>query len=250
MNAAPRGEPVFLQYGNYTHADGEIELSIDKAAELTDYGEPFKDRHTWTIRGQVQAATPALVADACAALEAGYSTWFRDATLWISVGLPLHRLPNAGSLTGVRVVKPPHYPVGNGAQGTTFRDYAIVLDAEYPIGDPTGLYLSFTETINSRGGGPVFGMVAVVNADAQKQLLYQKSPAFASQSGSAVGYLDYPPVPPPVWPGDLLEEPVVSYGNATGLANGRYTRFPVSWSYSFGSANRLLGYPNQIPPRV
>jgi hypothetical protein len=241
---------MYLTYGSgYVHSDGEVELSIDKATEFTDWGEPFRVRHTWTIKGQVQAATPALVANYCRLLELGYSVWYRDAVLWISAGVPAHSLPNSGSLTGVRVVKPPHYPVGQGAEGTTFRNYVIVLEAEYPLGDPSTLYVSFQETVSMRGGGPVFGFVPVVNGDPQKQLLYSRTPGYATQQGQAVGWLTYPPIPPPIWPGDLIEEPVITPGNAQELRNGTYFRFPVSWAYSFGSAARLAGVPNQIPPR-
>ncbi len=180
-----------------------------------------------------------------AQLQAAYSVWYRDFALRDGT-TTLFSLPSAGSLTGVKVVKPPSFPSNTGAALTTFADYEIVLTADYPAGAGQGALRSFSETLAFSGGGPRATVVECANAPPQPQILNLYTAYRATQVGQAVGVFAYPPVPAPLFPGALEVAGSPTYGSPK-YRNGAYTDWPVSWSYSFVSATPLAGYPNRWP---
>jgi hypothetical protein len=240
-----------LRYGNFWHDPGEVELSINRQTAFSQTGIPFEEEITWTIRGQLIGDTTAEVLTAIRRLEAAYSRSFFPAALVDATGRVCHALQNAGSISGVRVVQPPSFPTGSGAELTTFRNYTIVLSATYPLivqGNGGFIYRSFRETLRTWGGLPDRRMITTVNSLPVPYVSAKRTPFRATQSGTAVGYLGYPPVPPPIFGFALLDgpdHPVESSGPTT--QNGRFTDFGVSWSYSFVSATPLVGRPNAAP---
>ena len=246
-----------LIYGSYQHDDGEAAVSINRQAKETEAGIPYALTHTWQIQGQLQGTSTTEVRDKILALERAYAVWNRDLRLVASDGTVLHALPVAGSISGVRVIQPPSFPDGTGAQYTTYRDYTIVVQAEYPYGpalfDPgsSGGYLlkRFSETVSFSGGGPKRTVIETINTPPIEQLVASHTAYRASQSGIAIGYLGYPPVnviAPPLWPRYLAEAPKISRKSAV-VQNGVPTDFEVSWSYEFLSPVPLFGGPNQFP---
>lgn len=179
------------------------------------------------------------------AMESAYSVWYRDLGLYDGSTV-LMSLPNRGSLTGVKIVRPPAIPRGEGAQLTTFLDYTITATADYPAGSGTGLLRSFSETLAFSGGGPRRAVLECVNVPPQEQVLTAYTAYRATQTGQAVGMFAYPPVPAPLFPGKLEVALQPAFGSPK-LRNGVYTDFPVSWSYSFVSATPLVGFPNRWP---
>lgn len=241
---------VQLRYGNYYHADGEVSVSIAKSVETTDAGIPFRTTHTWNIAGRIIGETIAEVVQRMGLLERAYGTWFRTAQLISSAGIVCHELPNAGSITGVKVIQPPSYPDGSGAQLSTYRDYVITLSADYPaIGYGVPLIKSWVETITFTGGRPVRGLVETVNGPSVPFVIKRQRPYRATQVGSAVGAFGYPPYGAMLWDESLLEgeDPESKSLGAPRTENGRLVDWPVSWSYRFGSVAPLNGLPNVLP---
>lgn len=240
-----------IRYGNFLSADGECSLSIAKQALEAENGVPYAIRHTWTVSGQVQADTPQQVAVAYLAREAAFSRWFLEAALVDDAGNVYHRLPNAGSTTGVRVTQPVHYPAGEGAEGTTYRNYRVVLEAEYPFGPAAGgggagMLKSFTETITFRGGEPRRVLLELAYGVPQVHVLAAQTAYYATQSGSAVGYLAYPPIPAPVFGVvGLLSKEITHV--APRSQNGLFVDWTTTWTYQFGSPLPLRGFPNTWP---
>lgn len=235
-----------LRYGSYSTPDSECTVVIDKEAVTNDAGQPYALRHTWNIEGQLQAAdTPNLVA-AINALEFAFAPWFFNLALTDSSGNILHALPSTGSLTGVRITKPPHYPKGDGAQLSTFRDFAITATADYPYIGAINPLKAFTETLRFSGGGPRATCVECVNALPQPQILALYTAFRATQVGSAVGMFGYPQVPAPIFPGALEEAGEPAY-TSPRLQYGTYVDFGVSWSYRYVSPVPLIGLPSQWP---
>lgn len=233
---------MFLRYWSRVSADGECALSITKQAMLTPAGRRYGERHTWVIDGQLQADTPVLIAVAVRNLEATFARDYGDAELLISAGVAMHRLPNAGSTTGVRVVQPPHYPQGTGAEGTTFRNYRVVLEAEYLTDTPPQMKV-FSERLSQDGGLPLYADVVLTEGLPRTHLLATHTPYRYVQSGQAVGFLAYPPVPPPVFGrGPQLRGQRVEYGSPIPQ-NGGFTDWAVSWAYEFSSPVPLTGLP-------
>jgi len=237
---------VIIQYGSYFTADHECTVIIDKEAVMNAAGQPYALRHTWSIEGMLNAADTAAVVVAMQALERAFAPWFFDLYLLDSSGNICHAMPSRGSLTGVKIIKPPHYPKGDGAELSTFRNYAITATADYPYGGGVNPLKAFTETLAFRGGGPRQTVVECVDVEPQPQLLNLFTAFRAVQTGSAIGMFGYPPIPPPIFPGALEEagEPVFT---SPSLMYGTYVDFGVSWSYRFSSPTPLVGLPNQWP---
>lgn len=237
---------MILQYGTFLSADSECTVVIDREAITNNAGQPYALRHTWNIEGQIQAAdTPSVVA-AMGALERAFAVWGFNLALLDSNGNVCHALPSVGSLTGVRITKPPSYPKGDGAQLSTFRDFTITATADYPYIGAINPLKNFTETLRFSGGGPRVTCVECVNIDPQPQVLTLLTAYRATQIGSAIGMFGYPPIPAPIFPGALEEagEPAFT---APRLQYGTYVDFGVSWSYRFISPSPLIGLPNQWP---
>lgn len=241
---------MYLKYGSYQHADAEVTFTIGRDALENEAGQHYGDRHTWNIEGCLQAADTAAVVTAFRALEAAYSQWYRDLVFYDDSGAATHTLLNSGSTTGVKIIRPPSYTRGDGAELSTYRNYIITATADYPAGTGANLLRSFTETLAFGGGGPERAVVECVNVPPQEQVLKLYTTYRASQRGSAVGMYSYPAIPAPLFPG---KERVRSnppgdpqYGSPK-LRNGIYVDWPVSWSYEFISATPLVGFPNRWP---
>ncbi len=237
---------VFLRYGTYTSAANECTVAIDREAVTNDAGQPYALRHTWNIEGQLQAADTASVVLLILALERAFSFWGLDMALVDSNNNVLHSLYSRGSLTGVRITKPPSFPKGDGAQLSTFRDYVITATAEYPYIGAINPLKAFTETLHFSGGGPRATCVECTNIEAQPQILSLYTAYRANQAGSAIGMFGYPAIPGPIFPG-ALEEAVTPSFTAPRLQYGNYVDFGVSWAYKFVSPYPLVGLPNQWP---
>lgn len=238
---------MYLAYGNYRHADNEAEYTISTSPVETDDGDLYASVTTWQISGQIHADTTAQLVTALRTLEAAYSTWDRDLVFYDDNGNVCHALRSAGSSSGVRVIGF-GYPNGTGAQLSTFRDYTITVQAEYPVGATP--YRSFRETLSFQGGGPERAVLEIVNGPPQEQILKSQTAFRAVQSGSAVGLYGYPPVPPPLFPGKERVQSVPPGNPQFGsprVRQGRATDFPVSWSYEFWSATPMAGFPNRRP---
>jgi hypothetical protein len=239
---------VFITYRGYSSASGECALTETAQALETEFGVEYALRRRWVIDGQVQADSPGATVARLMALANAFSVWGFDITLRGDDGTLVKTLTTGDSLTGVKIVQPPGWPTGGGAQLTTFADYQVVAEADYPLGSNGATYRSFSETVTFSGGGPRRVLVECVNSPPQWQTLYAQTIFRATQSGQAVGLYGYPPVPPPLWPVALLESPRLSKGTPRRMAN-LLMEFPVSWSYEFGSPFQLSGGPNPVPPR-
>lgn len=236
-----------LRFGNYWHGVGEVSVSIARQTIESAMGVPYEIAHTWGVQGRLVGDSTAEIVSQILALERAYATGFKDAALVDNNGLVCHALLNAGSTTGVRVVQPPSYPTGTGAELVTYRDYTLTLTATYPVvGRP--LYRAFAESVRLWGGLPNRKMVDVLNGPAVPYVSGKRTAYYASQSGSAVGYYGWPPIPGPLFGSLLLDGPnhPVSF-DTPQFREGRATDWPVSWSYQFSSPTPLIGRPNVVP---
>jgi len=233
-----------LRYGAYTHDENEATVSIQRSAQESGGGRYISVRHDWTVTGQLQADTQAELRTKVARLEAAYAVWNRDLILTGDNNLVLHALYNAGSTTGVRVLQPPSYPVGEGAQYSTFRDYTIAVSAEYPVG--SGFVLrDFQESIRRSGGHRRIVALECAVGPPDIQEVCQITAYRVVQSGSATAFRGKPNPQPPYWPQWLENADVAEI--APQFANGELTGAGVSWTYTFVSNVPLLGAPATFP---
>jgi hypothetical protein len=243
---------MYIQYGNYQHAIGEGALSVSQQAEY-ESGIATAVRVRFEVQGRIQIAdqgsvlaNQAAMTAALDPLEGAYLQNGLDFGLYQDDGTPTqHVLLNAATLGGTRVVTPVSYPVGRGAEYSTFRNYVVAVEGLIP-----NFYASIVEwkeTLTFSGGGPEFIFLQTLNGPPQKQVLYQQTTYKASQQGAAVGNLAYPLPADPLWPyaihpnRTVIDRSSPERVGATGIA---FRHYRTSWSYSFEDVAPLIGDPN------
>lgn len=146
------------------------------------------------------------------------------------------------SITGVRCVEGPTFKDTYGPQFATLRSYQFRFEAEYTIAGAAS-YISFTEALSFRGGLPQFAMRLALDAPPQRQMVWPATPYVVEQSGSAEGYLAYPPMPSPKFPFALKEAGDTRYLDPTRKGPNGWEGWPISWRYNFEWASPLVGFP-------
>lgn len=237
---------MFLQYGNYVHATNEAEVTISRLPTYNDGGLLQGYLETWRIRGILQAADQTALSIAINQLNAAYAVQDRNLGLFFDSGAATsHVLLSAQSIGGVRVIDGPNYPVGTGAEYSTFRSYEIAVEAEFRNAQ-RGL-LAWTESLSFSGGGPRFVMQQPLDGLPVRQRVAESTPYLVQQSGSAVGNLTYPIPSAPLFPADEhVDQRRIDRGQPRRHGSS-YSEWPISWSYSFEAAAPLLGLPRTWP---
>lgn len=229
---------MYLRYGGYTHQLDEAAVQISKSRQFNKEGYISGYNETWRISGKIVGIDAADLTSKLAALENAYAITNQDIYLLTDAGgSTAHYLRNADTVSGIKPISI-SYPVGNGAEYTTFRTYEIVVEARFDAEEGNGNKnntVSYSQQISIQGtGGPQFVVKTPRYGPPIYQMVSRKSPIHISQSGSAVGLRYYPEPTPPIYPQLLLPE---SY-NITRTSPKNDTRegvrdFPINWSYNF-----------------
>jgi hypothetical protein len=233
---------VYLRWGNYTHAQNECSVVISRTVQRGSDGQPLTLIERWDVQGQIHADSQALLTAAIKSLEAVYETGGKDLSLLTdSNGTTAHRLTSADSINGTQVIQQPSYPVGRGAEYTTFRNYTLAVEASYAINDDP--ILEFQEAVSISGtGGPRWGYLLPISGAPIAQQFTTASIVTAQQSGFAVGDGVYVSPPSPIWPNfEILETRSISREFPRKGSRERVTR----WSYTFNAPSAIWGIPNE-----
>ena len=242
---------MYLKYGSYTHALDEAEVAIVEDVERDQDEAPLRSVIRWSIRGLLQAADTDALITAMRALEAAYASDGSDIYILKDDQTTVcHSILSRETDGGVKIVRRPSYPIGRGAELSTYRSYEITIEAVKAFTSRLGAVLSYVEQLTISGGGPRYSILELRNGAPQVQLVSQQTAYTATQSGQAVGYNDWPDIPPPYWGAPIFDQPNSSYSRSLPklMGSGRNRRFreyPISWSYRFQSASPLSGSPNR-----
>ncbi|MFI4875948.1 MAG: hypothetical protein ACIALR_11440 [Blastopirellula sp. JB062] len=239
---------MYLQFGTYTHPIGEPSLTISRRPVLSEGGIPVSQIATWQIQGLITGDGQTDIDAKVAALIAAYRQTGVDAALLLSDGATpsQHVLRDADSIGGVRVVGGPSFPDGKGAEYATKRAFSITLEAELPVGDPAASLLSFRETLSQWGGGRRIAWTETKLGPPRPQMTRRQTLHYATQSGSAVGYRQYPAFPGYLFPPQYAVEPVrITYGGARHRGGGSFSDFAISWDVQYQSDRPLVAFPHQ-----
>ncbi len=233
-----------LAYGSYFFDQDACEVTMDIQALVNNRGVPYCHMMQMNVAGYLAGANTTAVDLQCELLEAALASSYRNLVMYTDAGAATHlALYNTGSTTGV-IVSGPRYPVGKGAELVTYRKFEFTGRAEYPIGTGRNVLMEFSETVSFHGtGGPRFILKPALVGLPQKQLVQQRTSVRATQAGRAIGYLEYPTEPAPLWPqGEHVEMRQV--GRTGGRFRGSaFQEFAVQWSYIFESNAPLAGQP-------
>jgi hypothetical protein len=154
-------------------------------------------------------------------------------------------LLNATTLGGVKVTRPLCYPVGAGAEYSTFRNYELTVEGFVP--NLVAGVIEWHETVRWSGGGSDYVFLQTLTGPPQKQLRFEQTTYKAVQSGHAVGNLSYVSPPGPLWP-YALQPQACSVTQASpdrmGPLNIPYRNYRTDWTYSFEDTAPLFGTPN------
>jgi hypothetical protein len=237
---------MYIQYGNYQHESGEVEVSVEQQLLETEQGRPYAHNVRWLLQGTLLADNSAEMDRKVLALVEAYKKHGQDISLRFTTGKETHlALYNRHTITGVKVVQPPSFPGMRHAAYVTYLPYTIVLEAEVPLAGASTVLLSFTESVSRSGGGAQKVVLEPLETPPVFQLGRRFSAYRAVQSGTAVGYLRYPFAPSPLWPQWLLKRPDSEQRSPRQRGNGK-TEFPISWRYEFASPVPLFGRPHSI----
>lgn len=241
---------MILRYGTYSLDNGVTSLTIGRNAQFTSAGVPYLVTEQWgmgiTLLPPDGSSDP--VADLTtkiAACETGFKQVNVDAYLLTSVeGATAHKILHSQTLGGIRVVQPPSFPRGTGAEYATFRSTQVGIEADVLCEGTPPLYLQFQETLQAQGGGPFKVWTMPITGLPQRQIPRQAKTYLATQAGTATGFLQYPPIPPALFPGALSENPVITRTSPRRVAGGGFTEYGISWQYVYESNEPLFGVPH------
>lgn len=235
------------------HVVNDPSLSIDRTAVFTEAGVMYGILNVWTIEGRLEGSSQAAISTAIDALEAGYLKSVDRFVLELDNGDDSSHVINAAdTIDGIRVTKPPFYPVGRGAEYATFRNYAVQVSATVATGAFGSEFMAFRETVTYSGGGtrdvimtPLIGSPVRVRTATQTPILIVQEGALVSlrirRNPLTVSF--------PLFPALLLEDrTIIQHGTARSHLVGFSrvnTQFPSTWRYEMAS----VGLIARIPPR-
>jgi hypothetical protein len=229
---------MYLKYGDYSHSIGEAAIIINKTSVLDDAGRKVGYKENWQISGMLEGTDSATLTTNIRALETAYGVNGRDLKLLNDDGSETaHKLINADSISGVQI-ETLNYPVGEGAEYTTFRRYTISAFADFSNlpGSGSDGTITFSQVITTRGtGGPRKVVLETRNGPPVVQYVSQRTPIYITQSGFAVGYISYPPPPAPIEPQweDLEQREIRYEAPSVKSLVGIDSEYRISWNYSF-----------------
>ena len=159
-------------------------------------------------------------------------------------------MTNAGTLTGVRLVDGPNFP-GRPATGEycVQRAFEFAMEADYLYPKRLTALHSFSESIAFSGGLPEKKMVRSLNIAPQDQVLWPFTEFEATQTGTAVGLLDWPfggpkSMPPYRFPASTLRgAPKIDASGPKRVGPTGQLYYSVHWSATFASALPLIATP-------
>lgn len=236
-----------LRYGTNSFAANSLNVASFTRALLNEAQAVYALRQRLTVTGFLIGTDQADLSAQESALRTTLSVPYLDLVLDLDSGAASATLlRNDTSISGVRVVEGPDFTGTTGAEYATQRAFSFTAEADYPAPGGQSALLAFEEAVTFAGGGPLYRVRRAVSGAPQRQLVYPATEFRAVQQGRAVGYLAYPPVPGPIWPGALAE--AGEFVQVSPRRTGRgYEYFEVRWAYRFESVGALVGAPNRWP---
>lgn len=234
---------MIFKYGSYSHDQDEVLVRVSVDAIMDKFMRRMGEQIEFTIIGVKKVsdgATPALtqasLTTALQSLTDAYNVDYQDFGLYLNDGTTAtrHKVLNAETFGGVKVVKPPTFmnpPWGGRTEYLNSRMYYVVLRAEIRVG--TGLY-AWDQKITIKGtGGAKWRYSPREVGDPEAQTLQTSTSFWYIQEGSAVGREGYVLPDDPLFPGiEHEEERILVYESPKDIRVGNDPEmFVCSWRY-------------------
>lgn len=240
---------VVLKYGSYTHALGEVALSITSRPHFNPRGLHDATLERWEISGLLRTDTSAALTTAIDALVAAYAVPEQNLGLYLADGATptSHLLASADTLGGTRVVEGPDFPTSHGGEYSLHRGYRVVVEGLVPLAGTELDLLLREESITLAGGGPRFVYLQTITGPPRRQQVAQSTPYRALQAGRAIGRLAYPLTNSPLWPtAEHIDRRQIVRRTprvVATTAGQSLTDFEIAWQFEFESDVPLVGGP-------
>jgi len=242
---------LYLQYGNYRHLLGEVDLSVQRQTRFSEAERPIEEQVSWTISARAEGDTLPLLLAELVKVNLAYQArnQYPVARLLSETGAVVHELNGPRSIAGIKVVQPPSFGSGRGAEFTTYANYTVRLEAEFFVGDPATALVSFQESLSFGGGHPERGLLTLSAGRPVEFVSARQTPYRCTQSIRAVGLTAYPTwAVRPAFSLALLEGPDhPATFDSPRARNSRDTHFGLSKTFRFASATPLVGVPRPFP---
>lgn len=242
-----------LSYGAYTSGDGTLVLEQSAPAiEYSARGDALTKTINYTIKGLLYGTDASDIASKAAALRSAFATDGSDLSIKWPGGATAANLilDDSATLSGVRIIQPPELDGSAGSSTLlTLFPYRLTAQAVYDM-QAGNILIEYSDTYqktNPRAaGGTAFHVP--ISQRAQIYNTSQKGAVLTTQTGHAVGWTDYPEPCAPRWKSHEIEDArSVTYSQPDRQYRNGDRWFRVDWSYTFVSASKLNGEPNEVP---
>lgn len=236
-------------YGSFPHDARQVSFN-SWSREYVDgqTGYHKLERVTAEIKYRIIRSTVSLIQLHLAEVLAAYSFEGQSFLFVDANGNPTNWSLDSGSAVGgVRVLKRPSHGAIQGADGVTFLDCVITLQADYLIQTPQNAYLTFSEslTFTGRGQGMYVERTPATGLPF-KQKVSERSFYYCTQSGSATStdqsIQPMQPMFPDAFVGNPNDSQITPFSPLT--TRGQPTEYGKSWTYQFSSPTPLVGNVN------
>jgi hypothetical protein len=222
---------VYVRLGGFRFDPNSVAVATRKRTTYDAAGLATAEEVTAECSGEFLAASQGAYVALCARLEAACRNPAPGFALYTDAGQVALSLPAATAFGGLKVPEGPDYPQGEGPEFVAKRTFRFVVSATYPTRVGTAVQLvSYQQKVRTWGGGRQKTWLQPMQGLPVEQTAATNTPFRATQSGQAVGALGIPPIPPPLWPLALNDNPVIETDPISRT---------VTWEYQFSSARRL-----------
>lgn len=231
---------MYVKWGNFQFQSADPTISITKTALRAPVGTRIGYTEQWTLTGEITADTQNDLTVSMRAMEAAFSSDFKNLILYDNEGNPsAHQMLNKDSSSGTQLVS--FFWLDGPGEYVVSRKYQLVVKADFITGNP-GI-VAYTEVISMRGGGSKWVLKSALKGIGQRQQLNGVTPFHAVQMGTCINYLDWAPPPQPIWPNDHhTEQSQITY-KTPQFMNNQLVNFETTWNYVFESFSSLSAKP-------
>ncbi len=227
-------------YGSYQSNANEFTPAWSERIERSQFGEPMKKVVVISLDGW-KLGNAAAIASQMTAIQQAFSVDDRDFLILDDDGGLFYQLRKDDTLSGIKVIEPPHIPEARGADLAVRGHYRLSLQAEILIPNSAlgiNTTFNFTQTVQVQGGGPIIVPMICTTGPPVLQRVAERTPFVAIQSGSFSSYSPNALIPKPLWPAARIDsrQPRVTQ-SVDGAA--RTMRYDFTWDYEFLSATPL-----------
>lgn len=241
-----------LVCGSYT-IDGITIDAFNRAMIRSDRGYAQRLRVTLSVRGELLTETQTAMSAAIEALLSGIARDYDDVLIKDDDGNTTpFRLLGSDSIDGVKLIQPPTFTDLGGAIYALRIPFSIAWEADFPIDSVTNgtgqpNVLEYSETLVFSGnGGPLKAITLTPRGEPIESTLAERTPYFATQSGSIRTLGPVTSYPRPIWPEKLVGPASSTALTAPVIRNGVAESYGAQWSYQFQSITPLVGLPTTL----